>query len=126
MRHLRWYEHWLKDIRYALRGLRRSVAFTAATVLSLALGIGASTAIFSLTDQMLLRLLPVKEPDQLVLFQWKGRFIGGSTRGYQYSFSYPAFRELSQAPLAALSGIAAQMQEMVSVDAQGQREPGGR
>ena len=54
------------DIRYAIRGFRRTPLFTAVAILSLAFGIGANTAIFSLLDQVLLRLLPVKDPQQLV------------------------------------------------------------
>src|SRR5438094_754685 len=59
-------ETFLKDLRYALRMLRRSPAFTAVAVLSLALGIGANTAIFSLIDTLMLKMLPVKQPGQLV------------------------------------------------------------
>ena len=60
--------HLSRDLRYAFRGLARSPLFTAVALLSIALGIGANTAIFTLVDEVLLRRLPVREPDQLVLF----------------------------------------------------------
>ena len=64
--------HLLSDIRYAWRGLHKAPVFTAVAILSIALGIGANTAIFTLVDQLLLRLLPVKDPRQLVLVTGEG------------------------------------------------------
>ena len=67
-----------RDLLFALRSLRRSPGFTAIAVLSLALGIGANTAIFSLFDQVLLRLLPVRDPDSLVMVASRGSHSGNN------------------------------------------------
>lgn len=64
----------LADIRFAFRTFVKPPVFAAVAVLSLALGIGANTAIFTLLDQLLLRRLPVTHPEQLVQLQWEGAF----------------------------------------------------
>jgi len=79
------------DFRYALRALSKSPVFTAVAVLSLALGIGANTAIFTLLDQVLLRLLPVKKPAELVLLTMRGRHYGSNWGGN--AISYPMYRD---------------------------------
>lgn len=82
------------DIRYALRGFRRTPLFTIVAALSLAFGIGANTAIFSLLDQVLLRLLPVKNPDELVILVERGTHYG-SNWGMN-ALSYPMYRDFSK------------------------------
>ena len=71
-----WLTRWLRDfaydLRFSARSFLRSPSFTATAVLSLALGIGATTAIYSLVDQVLLHALPVRQPERLVLIDWKG------------------------------------------------------
>jgi len=79
------------DIRYAARVLVKNPVFTAVAVLTLALGIGANTAIFTLLDQVLVRLLPVKEPQQLVLLTMRGRHYGNNWGGN--AISYPMYRD---------------------------------
>ena len=103
-----------QDLKFALRSLSQHPAFAATAVLSLALGIGANTAIFTLTNQVLLQVLPVREPQRLVSFTWTGQFIGGSTRGFEDSFSYPMYADLRNSS-DAFTGIAAQFQSVVDV-----------
>ena len=91
-----WIENRLADVRYALRMIRKSPGISAVAVLSLALGIGANTAIFSLVDTLLLKRLPVKSPQELYLI----------STGQNSSWNYPdyvAFRDHNQ----SLSGLAA-------------------
>ena len=82
------------DIRFALRGLARSPLFSIVATLSLALGIGANTAIFTLIDQILLRKLPVAAPEQLVMLYQQGAH-NGSNMG-QRMHSYPIYQEYQQ------------------------------
>src|SRR5437588_12550361 len=86
----------MEDVRYGLRLLRKSPAFTFVAVLTLALGIGANTAIFTLLDQALLRSLPVKEPSRLVVLRFSGEDSGSThARGdSSLVFSYPMYRDL--------------------------------
>ena len=88
------------DLRLAVRGLRRSPLFTTVAILSLALGIGANTAIFTLIDQILLRKLPVAEPDRLVMLYQRGAHNGNNMGNRAHS--YPIYKDFQQraAPLA--------------------------
>lgn len=96
------------NLRLTVRGLVRTPMFSLVAILSLALGIGANTAIFSLLDQILLRTLPVRNPDELVFLYHPGPLQGSVStdeRGGP-SFSYPMFRELQrdQTPFVGLAG----------------------
>jgi hypothetical protein len=79
----RWVDDAMRDARYAARSLLRSRAFTSTAALSLAIGIGASAALFSLLDQALFRLLPVKEPERLVLIDWKGKSLSDNRGSFR-------------------------------------------
>src|SRR5262249_26302970 len=84
-----------EDIRYALRGFRKSPLFTIVALASLAVGIAANTAVFTLMDQALLRSLPVKHREQLVLFMAPGPRRGSVDTSYtdESTFSYPMYRD---------------------------------
>src|SRR5689334_9538582 len=82
----------LQDFRYALRNLRRAPLFVAVALLSLALGIGANSAIFTIADQVLLRRLPVANAARLVSFTSPGP-QSGMVWG-EHRFSYPMFVDL--------------------------------
>lgn len=122
----------LQDLRYGIRMLLKSKAFTGIAVLSLALGIGANTALFSLIDAVMLKMLPVRNPSELVLFNWLSgprglaRGITGTTNRdpngmtTSTSFSYPAFERIrdNNQTLSDVFAFAQLYELNVSVDGQ--------
>jgi predicted permease len=114
-----------KDLVYSLRSLLRSPLFTAAAVASLALGIGANTAIFSLLDQVVLRSLPVRDPESLVVLHTDYDAPGWSSSDNNESvFSYPLYRDLRGSD-AAFSGILARGGAGVRLGWKGSTEAAG-
>ncbi|MGH9755232.1 MAG: ABC transporter permease [Blastocatellia bacterium] len=121
-----------QDLRYGMRMLLKSKGFTAVAALTLALGIGANTALFSVMDAVMLKTLPVHDPEQLVVFRWlgsKGWYKGfrGSTdkdaaTGLEttVSMSYPAFERLrdQNRTMASVFAFASLGQLNVNVDGQ--------
>jgi predicted permease len=91
---LGWLDTVLRDLQYTFRMFARTPGFTVVAILTLALGIGANTAIFTLLDQVLLRLLPVKDPQQLVLLTMRGRHYGSNWGGN--AISHPMFRDFRE------------------------------
>ena len=82
-----------RDVRFGLRGLVKDRGFAVTAILSIGLGVGANAAIFSLVNQALFRLLPVSEPERLVLLNWRGAFVGKGW-GSDNLMSYPFYRDL--------------------------------
>jgi macrolide transport system ATP-binding/permease protein len=120
-------EQLAQDLRYALRTMARNRAFTALAMLSLALGIGANTAIYSFMDSILMRSLPVPDPESLVVVKWRSRpfaYGGRATNGSEFVlhgidgdfrldsggitatiFPFPAFERLQDVSAPVLSSL---------------------
>ncbi len=103
------------DVRFALRAIRRSPLFASVAILSLALGIGANTAIFTLMDQIMLRRLPVKAPEQLVMLYQEGPHMGSNMGDRKQS--YPIYQDF-QKKAAPLSEVLSRVlfEASISVD----------
>jgi len=110
------------DLRFAIRTLLRSPLFTAVAVLSLALGIGANTSIFSLLDQVLYRSLPVRDPKSLVVLHVEDHSPGRTSSDNNESvFSYPMYQDLRDRG-SVFRGVIARAGTAVSVSWNGQTE----
>jgi predicted permease len=116
-------ENLLQDFRFGLRTLGKNPGFTIVAILTLALGIGANAAIFSLTDQVLLRLLPVERPRELVVLASPGvnhgRVWSDSDGGP--SFSYPMYKDLRDRN-EVFTGLLARFHVQVNVAGEGQSQ----
>src|SRR5689334_12311861 len=112
-----------QDLRYGFRTLVKNPGFTVVAVLTLALGLGANTAIFSLTDQILIRLLPVEKPEELVVLRSPGPKQGRvwSDGDPDTSFSYPMYKELRDKN-NVFAGLLARFAVPLSVASEGQTE----
>jgi predicted permease len=117
----RWLRDFLYDLRFSIRSFLRSPGFTAATLLSLALGIGATTAIYSLVDQVILHALPIHDPARLVLVDWDGDQVGGGFGSWNL-MSYPMCRDLQQ-QTRFFDGVLCRAEIQVNLSAGGDPKP---
>jgi putative ABC transport system permease protein len=113
----------LRDFRYAARRLLRAPGFTIVAILTLALGIGANSAIFTLFDQVMLRALPVRDPGRLVILKFNGVDSGTlrSRMSGRYYFSEPMYRELAKRS-APVTGLLARAHSWAAVNWQNETE----
>src|SRR5882672_1362681 len=114
----RWLRDFVYDLRFSARSFLRNPSFTATAVLSLALGIGATTALYSLIDQIALRALPIDHPERLVLFNWNGEQLA-ETLGTDNLMSYPICRDLQQQK-EFFDGVFCRAATTISVSASGE------
>src|SRR5579872_529803 len=113
----------LDDLRQAFRALRKNPVLTAVALLSLGIGIGANTAIFSIMDRLLLRSLPIRDPGQLVLVTTPGDLAGSLTAYYWYDesmvLSWPKYRMLREQSSSVLDGLLARFGLEVNIASRG-------
>ena len=112
------WEHLLQDVRFAFRMMAKSKLATSILLITLALGIGANTAVFSLINGLMLRSLPVDHPEQLYFFgndQWYGNRSGGLPTGDISLYSYNFFQQLRERNQSTFDGVTAMSSPQVSV-----------
>ncbi len=103
-----------QDLKYGFRQLKLRPGFALTAIVSLALGIGANTAIFTLVDQVLVRMLPVRNPQELVQLRVEGGRYGNNSGDTEHTFSYPAYQALRNAN-TVFSGLAGSRVEQASL-----------
>ncbi len=118
----RWFRDFLYDLRFSARSFLGSPGFTATTLLSLAFGIGATTAIYSLVDQMILHALPVRDPGRLVLIDWNGDDLITGGIGSSNLMPRPICREL-QEQTRLFDGVLCRAEIEVNLTASGDPTP---
>ncbi len=111
-----WWDELRRDLRYGLRSLAKTPSFTAAAALTIALGVGANTAVFSLIDAVLLRSLPVRDPAGLVFV------LAAGNSGAVAAPPYPAFARLKE-QTSAFAGMAAFATDEIRIEIDGHPEP---
>jgi hypothetical protein len=122
MNSLGWIEALWRDLRYGMRGLRLSPGFAAIAILSLALGIGANAAIFQLFDAVRLKLLPVKDPEQLAEVMIPGQTGKGNYLGRRPNLTYAMWQEIERQQ-QVFSGMAAWMNTSFNLTPTGEARP---
>ena len=117
-RRVRLIETTLQDIRFGFRMLYKNLGFTAIAILTLGLGIGANTAIFSMVNSFLLRPLPIKDPEQLTVLGMQLK-----KGALQSSFSYPEFQDLQEQSSSVFSDVIAEQLSEGGLTINGKTEP---
>jgi len=118
----RWVRDFVYDVRFSVRSFLRAPLFTITAVLSFALGIGATTAIYSLVDQVVLHALPVHQPERLVLIDWKGVTASVNAFGTYNLLSYPLCRDL-QHQRQSFDGVFCRAATTISLSTGGDHVP---